>query len=387
MHSSELKKLLVRYVTKSATFGDLEQLELWINDPNNLSTFKDYIKTQFAIQLSMNEPDSSKIRERLLKEIRNDKKVLRNRRVQKVFKYVAVAILFLSIGYFVKDDFFKTANNNPVIPKEEVITLQLENGDIKIISENGTSQIKNASGIIVGTQKGNQLVYKDKAEKGKLSYNTLKVPYGKRFDIILSDGTQVFLNSGSTLKYPSQFVDHGKRQVFLEGEAYFDVSHDEENPFSVISHELGVEVLGTTFNISNYEEDHDTEVVLVNGSVQLEALGGSSRDSSEVLLRPGFKGSFDKSKRQITTEEVNTSLYTSWVRGQIIFRNSTFENIVQKLERHYNVIIINNNLKLSKETFNATIDVNSEHIEQVLEYFNKIYEIDYEIVNNKIIIN
>lgn len=387
MPSAKIKKLLENYFSAAVTTDDLGRLELWILKPENISVFKDYVKTNFAIQLSMNDSDPSILKERLLKEIRMDKRILLNRTMRKYSKYAAVAILFLGIGYFIKNDFFEEAQLDAVIPKEDVVTLQLENGDVEILSKNSSSEVKNGQGEIVGVQKGSRLVYKDKIKNVILAYNTLKVPYGKRFDIVLSDGTEVFLNAGSTLKYPVQFLTDSVRQVVLEGEAYFEVSHDSKNAFSVVSQGLSVTVLGTKFNVSNYEEDPQTEVVLVDGSVRLTPLKNSMGNTNTTLLEPGLKGTFNKVQKKITKEEVNTSLYTSWVRGQVMFRNSTFENIIKKLQRHYNVVIINNNSELANETFNASIDVETEGIEQVLEYFNKIYGIDYEIVSNKIIIN
>lgn len=387
MPSSKIKSLLVRYISKSATHEDLEELELWVQDSRNLPIFRGYIKTQFAIELGMNDPNPDEIRERLLREIRRDKNIFRNRKVRSILKYAALAILFISIGYFVKEDILSKIGERPIIPKEDVITLQLDNGDIQILTENGSLNVMDANGKVVGSQKGNRLVYKNEMQTERLSYNTLKVPFGKRFNLVLADGTEIFLNSGSTLKYPVQFLADKKRQVFLEGEAFFDVRHDKENPFLAISQGLSVEVLGTKFNVANYEEDNVTKVVLVDGSVRLESPGNQLPQGKRVILKPGFKGTFHKSDKKITTQKVNTALYTSWIRGQIVFRDSSFDNIVQKLERHYNIIIINNNRELANETFNATIDVDNESIEQVLEYFNKIYGIDYEKISNKIIIN
>jgi len=386
MPPSKIEKLLIKYVSQSATSQDLESLELWLKDSPNLSLLKEYIKTQFAIQMSMNDPDSDEIRERLLKEMRKDKNVFQKRRFRSVLKYAAIAVFFVSLGYYFKNNSFAEKNIEPIVPKEDLITLQLENGDIEVLAENGTSQILNSKGKIVGKQSGNSLKYNGNKSIKQLVHNTITVPYGKRFDIILSDSTQIYLNSGSKLKYPVQFLKGRQRQVFLEGEAFFEVAHDSEHPFLVNTQELGIEVLGTRFNVSNYDEDQDTDVVLVNGSLQLGALENLDSDN-RVLLKPGYKASFNKSEKNFSAEVVNTSVYTSWVKGQIVFRNSPFENIIQKLERHYNVIIINNNEVLSYETFNATIDVETEGIEQVLDYFNRIYEIEYEIFNNKIIIN
>ena len=104
------------------------------------------------------------------------------------------------------------------------------------------------------------------------------------------------------------------------------------------------------------------------------------------MLSPGYKASIDKEIFKITKSKVNSKIYTSWVDGDVIFRNETFEQIIQKLQRLYNITIINNS-EISNQLFNASINVEEETIEEVLGYFNKIYNIDFQIFNNKIIIN
>ena len=232
-------------------------------------------------------------------------------------------------------------------------------------------------------QKSNKLVYDKDLKTETLVFHSLKVPYGKRFDIILSDNSKVYLNSGSTLRYPIKFLDNQIREVFLEGEAFFDISEDEKNIFRVNSNGINVEVYGTKFNFKNYPEDYISDVVLVNGSVGIS----SSENKSITKLSPGFKGSVDKENFKVDKFKINTKIYTSWIDGQVIFRRESFNQIIKKLERLYNVTIINNNEKISEELFNASIDTEEEKIEDVLNYFNKIYNIEYQLFNNKIIIN
>ena len=123
--------------------------------------------------------------------------------------------------------------------------------------------------------------------------------------------------------------------------------------------------------------------MLVKGSVGLF----SNFSNKITRLKPGIRGSFNKLNYSISQDQINTSIYTSWIDGQVIFRNESFESILIKLERLYNVEIINNTKNKSYETFNAKIDVDQESINDVLSYFNKIYNIKYQTHNNKIIIN
>lgn len=218
-----------------------------------------------------------------------------------------------------------------------------------------------------------------------LVYNELYVPYGKRLQVILSDGTHVHVNAGTTLKYPIRFIEGKERKVFLEGgEAFFDVTKDEKNAFIVNVNKQNIKVLGTRFNVSSYPEDEINHVVLVEGSVSLYENSKAHNDDEAILLEPGFKAGWNTKHNNILISEVDTSTYTGWIEGKLIFKNIPFKSIRKKLERFYNVTIINNNKVLDNNTYNAVFDV--ETIDQVLETLNENYPIEYVIENNQIII-
>ena len=192
------------------------------------------------------------------------------------------------------------------------------------------------------------------------------------------------LNAGTTLRYPVKFIAGENRQVFLDGEAFIDVAKDKKHPFIVNADALNVRVLGTHFNVSNYPEDAATDVVLVEGSVGMYRSNEEFDSTKNTILKPGFKGSFNKENTVISTKAVITDIYTSWINGGLTFRNMTFKNIITKLERRYNVIIVNKNEKLASEKFNASFS--DESIEKVMSYFNDIHGINYTIKNNQILI-
>lgn len=143
----------------------------------------------------------------------------------------------------------------------------MDDGSVKIINDANEAQIVNSNGSVIGIQKGNKMVYDGISASNELVYNELKVPYGKRFDIVLSDGTNVSLNAGTTIKYPVKFLPGKEREVYLMGgEAFFNVVKDTKHPFRVNAQELNVEVLGTKFNMAVYSEDESSDIVLVEGS-------------------------------------------------------------------------------------------------------------------------
>ncbi|MBC9796425.1 FecR family protein [Sinomicrobium weinanense] len=305
----------------------------------------------------------------------------------KKLSYAAVLIMFLGLGYFFYQKQAIDQNKTRVVVDNKAITLEKANGIVRVLSDSLEGFITDEDGNVIGKQNGKELVYNTAILPGATGYNILKIPYGKQFSVQLSDGTKVRLNAGSRLKYPVPFAKGKERRIFLEGEAYFDVAHDAEHPFVVTLNNLNVKVLGTAFNVSDYREDRVSEVVLVRGSVRLQFVDDSVARNKEMMLTPGDQAIYSKSGHTVKTKKVNTDLYTSWINGLMVFRDIPFEIMLKKLERHYNVVFRNNNQKLANEKFSATIDLENDDINTVLEYFNKIYGIDYIIRNNEIIIN
>ena len=287
MASEVIKNMIIKYFSQSLNSDELDALGDWIEDEENISIFKNYIETHFAITLAMNEPDIKKIRKRLQHEIRKEKKVIYSRRFISILKYASIAILFIGIGFCMHHMLYNDIEGRVIVPRQDSITLQLENGDIEEITEDGTSIIKNSAGKVIGVQSGKKLVYEGTDTQKELVYNTLSVPNGQKFKIELSDGTIIHLNSGSSIKFPISFIIGEQRRVFLKGEAYFEVAHNRDHPFVVNSQNLDITVYGTKFNVSNYPEDSDVEIVLVDGSVSLIESHTTKSNNAEVFLRPG----------------------------------------------------------------------------------------------------
>jgi hypothetical protein len=377
-----IEKLIVKYLNNSISKEEWDTLSLWIEQNRNSKEFKEYVRLNYAIEFIMREFNTEKTKNSLLERIKQDKRSIIFLNVKKYSKIAAVFAIVLSLGYiFMQKIIFET--KEIVSPTEDTIILELENGSFEVISEGEITEIKNAEGEVIGTQNGNRLIYNNiQSDKEELVYNQLKVPFGKRFELEFSDGTIAHLNAGSSLKYPIKFLKEGKREVFLVGEVYLDVVKDANRPFTVnASDNLDIEVYGTQFNVSNFPEDETTEVVLVEGSVGMHV----AENDKTLILEPGFKGSYNRQQKNITTKPVITDIYTSWINGGLVFRQISLENILKKLERHYNVTITNNNVEYSQKQFNANFG--NEPIETVLNYFKNTYGIDYTINANQIIIN
>jgi len=298
-----------------------------------------------------------------------------------VFRYAAIFIGLLTIAYFV-DIGFNTESGAQIT--EGSIKLKIGKDVIKVIRQGESRQLVSVSGKVVGEQVGNRIQYDPDAEIDELIYNELEIPYGKIFEVELSDGTLVHLNSGTKLRYPVKFLKGRKREVFIDGEAYFKVAKDREHPFIVNAGAVAVEVLGTEFNISSYKEDSSVRTVLVEGSV---SMSNSVVPEEKVVLKPGYEGTWNKTAHTTETGEVDVDLYTGWTRGELIFRNSTFENMAKKLERRYNVTIQNDNLLLKDKILNARFNVDIESIEDVLKSINEIQPFNYKVTGKKIVIS
>jgi len=308
-----------------------------------------------------------------------------------VLKIAAVFIGVVGCTYFFLFRNFTNDADQPLI-KQEAITLELENGSVEKLAKSDHKQFKNSQGVIVGLQKAGQLDYTSDGESsdglddvGKsLEYHKLTVPYGKTFQLVLSDGTKAHLNAGTSLKYPVRFVKGKTREVFMEGEAFFDVHKNKEQPFIVNADDLGVKVLGTRFVVSSYPEDAFINTILLEGSVGLYKSSQKKDRQEYTMLEPGFMGAWSKEQGDISVKEVDTGIYTAWTKGRMVFSHMKFKDIIKKLARCYNVSITNSNTQLGEETFTATFDVKIESMEDILESFKRNYGFEYEVENNQI---
>ncbi len=174
-------------------------------------------------------------------------------------------------------------------------------------------------------------------------FNRLMVPFGKTANVLLSDGSKVCLNAGSTLAFPASFDGLSKREVYLTGEAYFDVLVDAAKPFRVITSVLNFTVLGTTFNINVMHEGQKVVSVLESGSLLVKER--SLLPGSKVLLTPGEKSEYLAGGGDFSVSEVNTLEYTSWKDGYLLLNNHSLDDIARKLAGFYNLnFIVNDHL-------------------------------------------
>jgi transmembrane sensor len=250
----------------------------------------------------------------------------------------------------------------PVIAKTQQMkgrpVLIMGNGEEVVLNDTKDTLLTEQSGAII-RQQGNKLAYKDGS--GPLVYNTLQIPRGMNYSLTLSDGTQVWLNAESSLRFPVHFTE-SNRKVYLTGEAYFAVAANAAKPFSVTAGKVEVAVLGTEFNIMAYENEPAVQTALVSGSVKIKTGG------KETVLQPGWVAV--SSNGNTTTQQMDIAALTGWKRGMFVFRNDDIITVLHQLERWYDVTAVYPKGKVGSQHFTGAIK-RYDNIAQVLELLNQ----------------
>jgi transmembrane sensor len=204
---------------------------------------------------------------------------------------------------------------------------------------------------------------------------------GQRTFVTLEDGTKIWLNADSKLSYPKSFANANTREIQLEGEAYFDVAHNKQQPFIVHTSDIRIKVLGTSFNVKSYGKDRTIETTLIQGKVTIE----SANDSSQLTLLPNQQAVFEKESRRLFLEHREEIVdYTAWKEGRLVFLDQPLSDIINELERWFNVTIQVEDRESLDCHFSAK--VNNKTLEEVLELFKDSEAIDYKIEGSKVFI-
>ncbi|MDR2815445.1 MAG: FecR domain-containing protein [Proteiniphilum sp.] len=281
---------------------------------------------------SMSHSEISESAVSLQNQIRHKKKKRASKRIALAISAVAASIaIILSLPLlFNKNDHVQDISTfAQALPDNN----NLYSSDTKlIVSENNTVVLNSSESSIQYEEEGikadDNLILKEESA----SYNQLITPYGKRSVITFSDGTKAWVNAGSRLVYPSEF-DKRKREIYVDGEIYIEVSEDKKRPFVIKTRQMNIEVLGTKFNVSAYEADKVNSVVLLSGSVSISP----NTSNKNIILKPDQKYSgFEDSH---TIENVDADIYILWTQRLYQFESEKLANIVTRLERYYGIRI------------------------------------------------
>lgn len=224
------------------------------------------------------------------------------------------------------------------------------------------------------------MVSPHKKNNERLVYIKESVSNEKIRKMTLSDGTAVWLMSGSTITYPSNFSGSKTRNVEVTGEAFFNVAKDSLHPFILNLGEVGLKVVGTSFNVMNYKDEDHIDVILKTGKVDL--FEGEYRFSKQVVhLVPGQLGIYKKGTPKFFVSNVDASKYSSWIEGALLFKNDPLSEVLKKLGRWYNITIEVSDPAVSNFPFTATIK--NENLDQIVDLLQYSTPFKYSITRNK----
>ncbi|MDH6304921.1 transmembrane sensor [Parabacteroides sp. PF5-5] len=264
--------------------------------------------------------------------------------------FVGLAGYFLVINNSVPEQIeYAEIENNVLDPGTKKAFLLSSQG--KVINLSESFELKNTDGTIISNKSEGVVSFKPtKLQEKKVEQHTIYVPKGGEYELLLADGSKVFLNSETHLVFPSHFNDD-VRQVELTGEAYFEVQK-QEKPFIVKTPVMDIEVLGTSFNVNAYQENLSVHTTLVEGSVQVHL----PDDMETYLLEPENNLTINKASRKISIRKVNTDLYTAWVKGELVFRNQPLGEIFTQLQRWYDFEITYKDPAIQSMRFSGSIE-------------------------------
>ncbi|ALL05702.1 hypothetical protein AQ505_09485 [Pedobacter sp. PACM 27299] len=308
------------------------------------------------------------------------------------FKYASAAILLLTLGigsyfYFKPNSLSQLQNSTAfdVLPGSNKAVLTLADGKKIILTDVKNGELAKQTGLSITKSKDGQIIYKVTEEagqrSGQISYNTIETPRGGQYEVVLQDGTKVWLNAGSSLKFPTSFVG-AERKVELSGEGYFEVAHNKLKPFKVISSvnaiKQEIEVLGTQFNVNVYGDESSAKTTLLEGSVRINANG------DKRVLHPGQQ-SVLKANGVMNMAEVDVEEAVAWKNGYFLCNDESMESIMRKVSRWYDVDVVYQSEALKAHLFSGRLS-RYNNVSKVLKVIELTNAVHFKITNDKIFV-
>lgn len=336
-----IARLIARYL--SDEIGEEEQAELtrWRDEsPENERLFQEICKEE-NIKQNMQKRQTFHAEDGWEGVQRKIQRHRFRHRILNICKYAAIFIFPVAIATVA---IYKSGNEpqplsqveEQIVPGGKKAVLILDNGEAIDLKSTSGVELKEKDGTVIQVD-STVLNYQQAPARTseKLAYNKVNVPRGGEYQLTLSDGSKVQLNSMSSIRFPVQFAQDC-RLVELEGEAYFEVSKTGQ-PFIVQTKGMKIEVLGTSFNISAYANE-EYQTTLVSGSVKVQTENGSNR-----ILKPSEQACITPGSNQINVRNVDTAFYTSWIHGKINFKDQRLDDIMKTLARWYDMDVVYEN--------------------------------------------
>ncbi|WP_316841275.1 FecR family protein [Pedobacter gandavensis] len=308
--------------------------------------------------------------------------IKRKNKIFSIGRYLSAAAILMIVGI---STYFFLNKVNPqdqsvasvIVPGSNTATLTLADGRKINLSDAKNGAILEQTGIQITKSADGRLMYKVQGTEGataqSLTYNTIETPKGGQYQVILPDGTKVWLNAVSSLRFPMSFASLSERKVELSGEAYFEVEKDKAHPFKVVSDGQEVQVLGTHFNINSYKDEGGIKTTLLEGSVKVTSKGTKQ---AEVIIKPGEQAILNPEGIEIVKTDVEQVI--DWKNGDFIFQHESLKEIMNKIGRWYNVRVIYDKDVDTALTFSAQIS-RSKDIPEILKSLESTGEVNFDI--------
>ena len=257
--------------------------------------------------------------------------------------------------------------------------LQSEDGKMIDLTSSTSSRIVTSDGLVLVNDSLKGLRFdQGELENRPMKYHTLAVPVGGEYHFTLADGTRVWVNSASEVRFPNCFSG-GKREIYVKGEVYLEVARDEKHPFVVHAGENEVRVLGTRFNLTAYPDEQKVITTLVEGSVEFR------NNQSSIRLKPGEQSVLDRETNNLEKQKVDVSIYTSWVSGTYEYERMPLSDITRQLSRWYDVQFVYEATEFRNHPFTGIVK-RDQSLEEVLLIIEKTTNIKFKISGRTIII-
>jgi len=392
MESTRFSFLFDKYIHQSCTDAELNELMYLINQSDYDEELDNAMHTLWNSNHSMEKVDAHK-KQHILRSILQPQKVVPIVQKNGYSWYrtgfaAAAVILLISFVYF----FFSYNAIDPqkVLAQHDIpagtncATLTLADGSTIDLNAAQTGRIANGEQVSITKTSDGQLIYNIKArttQTTKLAYNTLTTPKGGQYQVNLPDGTRVWLNSASSLRFPEHFGP-AERRVELSGQGYFEVAHNKAMPFKVVSNLQEVEVLGTHFDVSSYPDDRLMKTTLLQGSVKV-SLYGKKRET--VLLKPGQQSVLTTSgTMKVSLADVEQAI--GWKEGDFVFHSAPLDQIMKELGRWYDIEVNIANGVDRNQTYSGSIS-RSKPLSAVLIMLKSSSNIKFNIKNRVVSIS
>lgn len=384
MNQNKIDRLLIRLIENKLTSEETKDVENWLESENNQIYFKQWIEINYLLH-SKNKFDYRKS----LAEFKLKTKTTTKNSFKTYFRYAAAILIFATVGYFVAKELFWNGLNTDIALKE------LTNTPIKTGSNKAVLTLADGSAVIL--EKGNaysntsaksdgeKIIYNKTSKNGKneIAFNFLTIPRGGEFYVKLADGTEVWLNSESQLKFPVAFEEGRMRQVELVyGEAYFEVSPSSLHKgarFKVLNQSQEIEVLGTEFNIKAYQDEANILTTLVEGKIAMQL------DTKKQILLPNQQLILNKTTKTTTLSTVDVYNEIAWKEGVFSFERKPLRDIMKVLSRWYDVDVVFKNKSLEDVKFYGILE-KKQSITEILETIKKYKVIQNYEIKNKVIV-